>query len=798
MQRFLFLLLLLPAGVWAQGFSVSGTVKDSAGVVLPGALVQLLQDADSAASIRTCTDDKGAYTFKEVAQGVYNLRVQATGYTMPIRTLYVDAPIDNMALVMQRGNTVLKEVTVSSKKPYMETGLGKTVLNLDAATVTAGSNVLDLLRKSPGVTIDGDNNIKLEGTGALVLVDDKQTYMSGQQLADYLKGLSAEQVAQLELITQPSSKYDAEGVGGIINIKTRKLRKRGFNGNLSTSVGRGKFGNTHNSLNLTWRRDKWTVYTNAGYYVASGFLTADVKRALRDANTYALLATHKQHTYMKETFEDYSLRAGTDYDVNDKLTVGAGAKGIYHPNNQVDTTIVAIGDATTGTRTYNRAINRHGFKRYNGIMNAYARYKPAQDHVIDINADYLLRDHNEYVNLESYNYDAQMQGIPGNVLLRGNQTSYIAPVAVKADYSGTWSKDWKMEAGIKSSYAYINKVVALQQEQNGNWVYDSIRSNNFTYKEQINAAYANATCQLSKQWVAQAGIRVEQLYATGYQQANDQSIERNTTDVFPTVFVSYKPVEKHSFELNYGRRIQRPTYVELDPFVQFISQYLYKTGNPFLQASYRNYAELKHNYNNILFSSVSASRITGIANPAVVYDAITKALYHKPLNNANQIVLHASCGAQQKIIDWWLLGWGGDYYYNEFEDLVTGSYVSSSHGFSGYITNQFTLGKGWTIDTLYQYASGDLQSMIERNKSTHYLSFNVGRKFWKDTATIKLSAEDPFAMYGYRSVLRNNGVAGDADMKYATQMFSLGFTYNFGKQADIRAREYSADEAKRM
>lgn len=797
MQRFLFLLLLLPAGMWAQGFSVSGTVKDSTGAVLPGVLVQLLRDADTL-TLRTHTDDKGAYTFKEVAEGVYNLRVQATGHTMPERTLYVDAAIDNMALVMQQGAQMLKEVIVSSKKPYMETGLGKTVLNLDAATVAAGSNVLDLLRKSPGVTIDGDNNIKLEGSGALVLVDDKQTYMSGRQLADYLRGLSAEQVAQLELITQPSSKYDAEGVGGIINIKTRKLRKRGFNGNLSTSAGRGRFGNTHNSLNLTWRRDKWTVYTNAGYYVASGFLTADVKRALRNANTHTLLATQKQHTYMQETFEDYSLRAGADYDVNDKLTVGASAKGIYHPNNQVDTSIVAINDATTSTHTYNRAVNRHGFKRYNGIINAYAKYKPAQDHVIDINADYLLRDHNEYVNLESYNYDAQMQGIGGNVLLRGNQSSYIAPVAVKADYSGTLNKDWKMEAGVKSSYAYINKVVALQQQQNSNWVYDSTRSNNFTYKENINAAYANATCQLSKQWVAQAGLRVEQLHATGYQQANDQSIERNTTDVFPTAFVSYKPTDKHSFELNYGRRIQRPTYVELDPFVQFISQYLYQTGNPFLQASYRNYAELRHNYNNLLFSSVSASRIRGIANPAVVYDAITKSLYHKPLNNANQIVLHASCAAQQKIIDWWLLGWGGDYYYNEFEDLLTGRYVSSSHGFSGYITNQFTLGKGWTIDTLYQYASGDLQSMIERNKSNHYLSFNVGKKFWKDTATIKLSAEDPFAMYSYRSVLRYNGVAGDADMKFATQMFTLGFTYNFGKQADIRTREYSADEAKWM
>ncbi|MBN9485316.1 MAG: hypothetical protein BGO70_02545 [Bacteroidetes bacterium 43-93] len=780
----------------AQKFNVSGVAKDDAGVVVPIAAIALLHAADSSFVQAETTGDDGKFNFKDVEQGKYIVAIQAAGYVKTKQQIDVNSNMSALVVAIAKDNR-LQEVTVSDKKPYIETGLGKTTVNVDQAATSAGSNVLELLRKSPGVVVDGNGNVSLKGNGVLILVDDKQTHLSADQLADYLKSLPAEQVAQLELISQPSSKYDAEGAGGIINIKLKKMKKRGLNGSLTSSYGQGKYPSTHNNFNLNYRTDKVNLYTGLGYLHATGFMNQDTKRDYTNPSTGMLTTHYDQVSFMKETFEDYSMKLGSDYTVNDKLTVGVSADGVYHPNHENDVTRSVITDKINNVVSYNNTTNKRGFLRKNIAANGFAKYIPAKDQQIDINADYVKHTSNNSQDVTAQNYDQQFVPIPGDVLLRSEQPSHIESFVANADYTGTLSKKVQMEAGLKTSFTTTDDDNQFYDLQTGIPVFDTVHSSHFVYKENINAAYANLNKKFSEKVQAQVGFRVENANISGHQYVQNQSFERSTTNVFPTGYISYKADDKNEFQLNYGRRIIRPSYRELDPFITFISQYSYSGGNPNLLPAFRNYIEFSHNYNNMLYSSAGFRKISNTVNPVNVYNAVTKAVYGTEENYADRYVLQLSTNFNKQLFAWWMMSSSIDLYVNQYTIHKGNARLANSVGADAGMQNQFTF-NGWTIDTTVYVATGGLQNLTERNGSSIYIGCGIAKKILKDSATIKLSAEDPFDMYRYTLTKDWQGIHSHSVMGYATQNFSLGFTYNFGKKFESRQHEHNTEEAGRM
>ena len=780
----------------AQTYSVSGRLTDAGRNTLSDKVVSLLHSSDSSAVAFYLTDSSGSFLFKDIQTGGYLLTVQALGYQQLSQQVSVYSDLKDVHLVLKASTSELKEVSVLARKPVFETAPGKIIMNVSGVTVSAGNSALDLLRKAPGVQVQG-SNITLQGTAVLVLLDDKQTYLTGDELADYLKSLPADQVAQVELITQPSSKYDAEGSSGIINIKTNRIRGRGFNGNLSLAAGQNVYPNTHNSLNFSLQRNRLTLYANTGYFIATGGLTRSIDQIATDPASGAFLNASYSRSVQKETFSDYSLKLGAEYTISTKVTLGGSVRGIYHPNDEHDetyTTMYTGSGAVIGNGTFSDL----GFLRNHYIANGFLKHTPRKGHALTFDADYILRIQKGYLFLNSMNADQAGQQID-DLSLRNTSVSDIQATVLKCDYDATLAHAWSLELGLKASFSSTENGVRFEQLVQDQWFFDTLRSNTFVYKENINAAYVSAQKDFSKKLKAQLGLRAEQTNANGRQLVNNHYFTRTAISLFPTAFVSYALSEKSSFELNCGRRISRPAYTQLNPFVFFRSRYSYFQGNPDLTAAYEWFSSLRHNLNNKFFTTIRYGHTSGVITPSVRFDNSSNAAIATLMNLASHRSLSFSLNGSRQFFEWWNCRGNGGVMYNAYNDVDRNKAIASATGFYFSIENEFTIQQGWTIDTFYHYAQGDLQNLLDHYGGRHWLGFNVSKKMWDDSATVRLSVDDPFNMNKVASGVNYNRITSTSTSKWNTQQVALGFTYRFGNSKDAPAqRQTTTEEAGRM
>ena len=780
----------------AQNYSVSGRLSDAGGGSLPEKVVSLLYASDSSSVAFYLTDSSGSFLFKDVRSGAYLLTVQAIGYQQLTQHVPVHSDVKDVHLVLKASASELKEVSVLARKPVIETAPGKIIMNVSGVTVSAGNSALDLLRKAPGVQVQG-SNITMQGYGVLVLIDDKQTHLTGDELADYLKSLPADQVAQVELITQPSSKYDAEGSGGIINIKTNRIRGRGFNGNLSLAAGQNVYPNTHNSLNFSLRHNRLTLYANTGYFIATGGLTRTVDQVSSDPASGRFLNSSYSHSVQKETFSDYSMKLGADYAVSEKFNLGGSVRGIYHPNDEHDETYTTMSTGSAAAMR-NGTFSDLGFLRNHYIANGFLKYIPRKGSTLTFDADYISRIQKGYLILYSVNTDQTGQQMD-DLSLRNTGLSDIQATVFKCDYETAMVHDWKLELGLKASFSSTENGVHFERLVQDNWIFDTSRSNTFIYKENINAAYVSAQKDFNRKWKAQLGLRAEQTNAKGRQIVNDRYFIRSATSLFPTAFVSYAPSEKSNFELNCGRHISRPAYTQLNPFILFRSQFSYFQGNPDLAAAYEWFSSLRHSLNNKLFTTIRYGYTSGVITPSVRFDASNNAAIATLMNFASHQSLSFSVNGSRQFYEWWSCRGNGGIIYNAYTDFDRNKAIASATGFYFTVENEFTIRKGWSIDTSYHYAQGDLQTLLDRYGSRHWLGINVSKKMWDDSATIRLSVDDPFNMNRVNSAVSYNGITSTAMSKWNTQQVALGFTYRFGNSKDRPVqRQTMTEEARRM
>lgn len=800
MQKAL-LLLLLPFTIalqsQAQQYTITGILKNNTGKPVATATISLLKASDSSWMRSEYTDDSGSFTFKTIAAGDYLLDVSAVGYKPTKQKLSLEADINSLEITVQKNATTLNEVTITDKKPFIEQGLGKTIINLSSSITAAGSNMLDLLRKSPGVTVDMNGNITMQGKqGVLVLIDNKETYLSGQQLADYLRSLSGSEVAQLELITQPSARYDAEGNAGIINIKTKKNKKQGWNGVAEASYHQGVYPGTINSINI--ERTKNKLHLNASYRFLhmTGFQSMNGWRNIKDETTGSHLYHFDEQGSYTETFEDHNLKFGADYKLSDKTTIDGSITGIYHTNSEYDFLSSGIIDVN-GNNSYNNAATQRGFLRHNVLANAGYRHDFNKNHNIAILADYLTRNEDNYDDGTNNNYDAQKQPVPGGDVFKDQHTRVIDAYTIRADYTGQLKNNIKIEAGVKSSYVTIHDDVYFKTLQNNVFVPDTSRTNLFRYNENLNAAYVTLNKSFGKKWETQVGLRCENNTTTGDQSTNKQTFDNNNTSIFPTFFAAYTLNNKNRFEFNYGRRIGRPAYTWLNPFARYYSQYNYEMGNPSLQPEYSNNVELKHTYNNQLTTTCSYSHTEGLTSDA--YYVVGNTTYKIIQNVAASDELGIGITYNAPIRKWWSLSASGScYYVTFFGDLNDHNLYATGFRSHFNINNQFSFQKGWSAEAGYFCAARNIERFMTYEEPRQWLSLGFAKKLFHDTTVVRLSVDDPFNAYVYSPVTNWYNVESRTENKWDNQHINLNVTYTFGTNTNKRNNHDAPEEAGRM
>ncbi len=796
---FFFLFCLMSNLCYATSGSISGAVK-SGGAGLAAATVTLLNGADSAWIRTEISDESGGFLLKALLPGKYYVVASAEGYAGGSQTVDVkdDAEV-NCIIELQKESTSLSEVAVTAKKPFIEMGLGKLVVNIEGAVTTGTTNALELMRRLPGISVDMNGVVSMQGkSGVLVLIDGRQTYLSGEDLTEYLKTISADEVTQLELITQPGAKYDAEGNMGIINIKLKKNRREGFNGNVMLSLGSGVYFHRDESIMLDYKVKKLSLSLSATDMEAIGF--ADYNETLHYLNPSSKANTGSGtiHSYETERFSNTAGRFNADYKLNNRITFGANINATYHPNANQTNVQITNSDQNNIIQSYSRIFNPDGFIRNNLTTNVYYSEALSKMSNLEVNFDYLDYTKNEHEGVTNTTLDYLLNPLPGQSIIKSQQNNAINVYSLKADLTNMFKNGVNVEAGLKASWVNTDNKAVFGIFQNNVWVNDTTRSNHFLYKENIGAAYLSVSKKINPKWEAKIGLRAEYTLASGIQYVNYRSFMKNYIAPFPTAFVGYKMDSNNQFELNYGRRIERPEYKMLNPFIFYSFENTYKVGNPGLQPQYTNTAELKHSYRNMVITTFSYSVTSDEISDLQWLNTVTRVVYDKDENIASSRFAKLSVIFNKDLFKWWAVNLSGSIYYLQYSGPVNG--VNQKADWNGCllsVNTQFTFGHGWKAEAVAYYNNGQRLTQITTYDPTIYMEAGATKKIGEQFL-LKFSATDPFYLYNTIKHIATDNFSSYSGTRYATRFFTLAVTYRFGGRQTDMQRNYSIDESSRI
>lgn len=780
----------------SQTFSIKGKVVTTAGSAVPLAYVSVLNGADSTMIQTGQTNDNGVFDYQDIKPGKYIIDVQALGYHNSKQQVQVSADTTLPDIVVKSKDNRMEEVVVAAKKDIITTELGKTIVHVrDAAK--QGSTLLDILRTMPGMSVGADGTISMDGKdGLLVLVDDKPTYLNGRELTEYLKSVNASEVNNVELMTQPSAKYEAEGNAGIINIKMNKHKQEGWKGTASAHYEQGVYPFIGANSNISYRKNKATYFINPGYYKGQGFLKSTKEtQAKQDGETVAVIT---EEAFKKEQFPDYSLKTGVDYDVTDKTTLAASAKGIYHTNTEVDKTQSVITGVSNGSTIYNNTENRNGHIRSHIELDAFLKHEIDSNSNVQVNAAGFFNRRDIYQQLNSANYDENGEPLPEPLILDNKIPDRTNLYVLKADYTGKIADNVKVECGVKSNYTTLDEANLFDRYTNNTWVTDTIRSNKFLYKEYINAAYVSSSTSINKLQL-QGGLRVEHTHAEGNQVTQNKQFVLDYLSLFPTAYANYKIDKNHTLEANYSRRLRRPNYRDLNPFAMYTSQYSIFTGNPLLQPQFTHNAELKHNFKGRFITVANWSKTMGTFIEQLVFDNSTNVSTSFYANGGRNSRLSLSGHYTNQVNKWLHLGIMAAGHYAEFEADYNGQHhYATWAGMYASIDTQLSFKNGWSASAHSRCAGPYRTSVVQHTNGSVWVNASVSKSMMKDTASVRISLEDPFRWYRHAYIIDQPNARAASSSMYNTQSVSLAFTYNFGKRDELRRRDDIAEEGRRM
>ncbi len=587
------LFLTISGAVWAQETGkITGTLSDSlTGKPIEYATVALLQPASTQAVQSTLTDATGRFAFTGVPAGSYQLAVSFLGYQkkfvgqVTVRADRPETTVGNLKLVP--ATTQLKEVTVEALRPTITQEADRMVVSIEGTALAAGRTAYDVLATSPGVFIDQEGNIQLNGrAGVTIMLDGKLTYLSARDLRSLLEGMSAENIRNIEIITNPSSKYDAEGSSGILNINLKKNTLQGMNG--STYAGanyNGKQYGFSTGGSVNYRTGPW-----------NSFLNLDMARRVggRDATFNRVFRTAESTTYFDQVatgnFEIQgppAVRVGTDYTINDKHSVGA--MGYFNTNKMHADflTETYIGQSPNQPTQFIDAdnFNQNRFTNMTSNLHYMGKYDTLGT-TLTADLDFVKIKNRGDANFYNYFYDLETGGPATQDFLYTDTPNEFDIFAAKVDFTKPLAHGRKLELGAKASRVVSDNDSRFYFNNGEVLVLDERRTNHFVYQENILAGYANLNSKLGEHLSVQAGLRAEYTKAKGESLTTKDVNRPEYLNWFPSLFVQQHVSDNYQINYNYSRRIQRPNYGQLNPFFAYRDPYTYWQGNPELRPQY--------------------------------------------------------------------------------------------------------------------------------------------------------------------------------------------------------------------
>ena len=766
---------------------VSGAVKNTPEKTVAGATVTLLKAKDSSIAKVGVAGKDGRYEFENVVFGRYLVTATAVGHTKIYSPVFdineADSVISLKAIELVPQAKVLNTVNVTAKRPLIEQKIDRTIVNVEASITNAGTNALEVLEKSPGLSVDKDGNISLKGKdGVIVLVDGRQTYLGGPDLANYLRNMNANQMDQIEIMTNPPAKYDAAGNSGIINIKTKKNKQMGYNGSINIGYGQGRYPKINDGLSLNYRKNKVNLFTNLSHNYSQNFNMLTIQRNFRDKGTKNLLSNFEQEARNNGVFKGYNGKLGLDYFPSKNTTLGVVFTGFLNDRKTENSNLTYISDENGDPASQSKAslTNKQEWKNFSTNIN----FRQGLDTVgseLTADLDYSqYNSRNNPVMINSYFDEWGSPTFAADTLL-GGLPQDIKIYSGRVDYIKTLKKGARFEAGIKSSIVETDNDAVYDSVLNGQLVHDFNRSNHFIYKENINAAYVNLNKPINKKWGAQLGLRLENTNAKGDQVTTGEQFNRHYTQLFPTGYLQYQPDKKNTYVLNYGRRIRRPDYQSLNPFINFIDRYTYSQGNPNLKPQFSHNIELSHSYQSFLTTTLNYTRTTDIIQNVLEQIEEKNETFMRKVNIAKQRQFGISFNTNVPVTKWWRSNIYVNAYDNKFDGIVNDTIVTvSATTLSLNGSQQFNFAKTWSAEISGFFRTGGFEGVLQ-TKPMGMISFGVGKQIMKNKGTLRLNVRDIFYSQKFRAVTKYANIDAAFQERGDSRVVNLNFTYRFSK-----------------
>jgi hypothetical protein len=783
-MKYLLLIILfcLPLRSEAGSGSLSGKVRNPQGKPVTGVVVLVLKAADSALVKTGITDDAGLYLLEDMADGDYLVAVNQV--MQPVTVHGEVAAVPDLVMAETRE---IREVTVRGQKSLIEAKADRIIVNVENSIVNTGSTVLEVLQRSPGVNVDHNDNISLKGKqGVTIMIDGKIVPVQGTDLASILKGMPSNSVEKIELITNPGVRYDAAGNAGIINIITKKDKRKGFNGSATGGYAQGIYPKANAGFNLNYRTKKLNVYT--GYNMAY----RDIKNELIlyrqfDTNKSYQLA-YDQHNYARIDIQTHTANAGVDYSLTDRTNIGImlNAGQTIHNSTSRNAASLLDADRNIFSSFNNTTGNNSSFYNYSANLNLRHSFD-SLGRELGVDADYAT--YYNYNDQHLYTRYKNADGTPKDIpaILMGKMHGKTTIRSLKADYSHPLGSKAKLDAGFKTSFVTADNDPVFYDQSSGVDIYDSSKSNHFIYKEQINALYVNANKEWTK-WGVQLGVRAEQTIADGHQLVNDARFEKRYLNFFPNIAVTHHLDAKTDIGLNLSRRIDRPSYRQLNPFKNYLDPTSIHEGNPYLDPSFTYTAELSHIYDGKFITQLGYSQSQNMITEVIAPTAGNITLITNR-NLATNTIVTLSGVYPFQVFKWWNSTNYLAAYYTHFRgDIANTSLNEGTFAVSLSSQNSFILPRDWSVELNGWYQSEQRYGyMVLRALSS--INIGIQKNLFDKKATLKLGVTD--LLYKENPIGYSNFTNYHEDfiVRRDSRMVNISFTYRFGNKAIAPAKK---------
>ena len=771
--------------------TISGMVNNSNNKALQSVTISLLKANDSTLVKTAITDAKGNYEIVTNKEGNFLLSYSSIGFEKSYSAIFKLGKEKKIALAvftLQLATGKLSEVTITAKKPLIEVKADKTIFNVEASINASGSNALELLQKSPGVLVDNNDNISMKGkTGVRVYVDGKMMQLDTKDLAAYLKSINSNDIEAIEMISNPSAKYDASGNAGIINLRLKKNKKFGTNGSINTGFVQGVTPKGNGSVNLNYRDKKVNLFGNIGgnmgNYENKLYLYRKQKDTLYDQNSTSV-----------NVEKSINIKAGADFFINSKNTIGVMATTNFSnstTNSDGITKISYIPNAVY-VKTL-RAFNTIPGSRTNVNYNINYRYADTTGTEINFDADY-----GQFTGVgRSFQPNNYLDA--NNVLLykitnRNYTPTDIDIYTAKIDAEQKSGKG-KLGYGVKTSHVNTKNTFDFFNDNTfGVPVKVLNRSNNFNYTEIVNAGYINYQLQINQKWSFQAGLRIERTNSKGeltradsIVQA-DNTVKRKYTDLFPSGALTYIIDPKHTLNFTFSRRIDRPTYQDLNPFENKLDELSFEKGNAFLRPQYTNNIELTHTFMGFINTTIGYSHVKDYATQATDTAANTTFVQQKNLDR--QQIFSFNIGAPTPIKSWWSGYINLWYNYQTFDGVIGVNTVNQQVPMYGaYLQQTFTIGKKYTAEISGYFNGPAVWGGTWRTKPMGGLDLGLQKQLFDKQGTLKLSVTDILFTSPWRAINNFGGVYINGGGSWESRTLRLSFSWRFGSNLINKSRD---------